>query len=206
MAETVREENLPKKPKRKWLPFGEGVRRGVIVGAFLYFGWLFIIFLTHHFLDATEWSRTLTMYLLSTEKIVNLLTLRGIAVMAFSVAILFPGLWLLGNVPLKTVEDSIAKIWGKVFKKKKEKKFLFCVKLKDKSFFGGYPIGFVMQVVRREDDEINYYFLEKNKIYYHTWWPGLLHLTLPFVAADDVVILNIPVRAVLKIYFSAGAL
>ncbi|MDP2669278.1 MAG: hypothetical protein Q8P07_05620 [bacterium] len=206
MTETVQEENLSKKPKWEWLPFGEGVRKGAIFGAFLYLIWLTVGFFTHHFLDATEWTRTLTIYLLSMERVVSLLTLRGIAVVAFSVAILLPALWLLGHLPLKTVEDSIAKLWRKVFKEKKEKKFLFCIKLKDKSFFGGYPIGFVMQVIRREDDEINYYFLEKNKIYYHTWWPGLLHLTLPFVAADDVVILNMPVRAVLKIYFSAGAL
>lgn len=196
MVETNQNENSPKKPEKwEWLPFGEGVKLGLIRGAFLYIVWIILVFLVNHFLAATEWFRTLAAYLLGMGNIASLLSLRGSVVVAASVAVLLPMLWLAGHIRIKSVEDFLAKIWGKIFRKKKESKFLFCIKLKDKNFFGGYPIGFVTQVV----------WIGEKK-YYHTWWPGILHLTLLFVPAEDVEMCNIPRKEVLKLYMSAGAL
>lgn len=182
--------------KQKILPFWDGVSKGAKLFIFLYIVWLLGVFLKTKFLDSTEWLRITIVYLFDLEALVSSLSLRNYLSIVISIFVFFPGLWLLGHVPLNAVEDYIGSIWRKVFTKKKERKFLFCIKMKDKSFFGGYPIGFVTQIGTKENGEI----------YYHTWWPGLLHLTLPFVPPEDVEVCDTPRKEVLKIYLSGGAL
>ncbi|MDO8523462.1 MAG: hypothetical protein Q7S12_04270 [bacterium] len=180
--------------KFKPLPFWEGFRNGLLLFIFGYIIWLTFYFVETKFLNTTEWLRELIIYFTNLEAIIKSVSLRTFVSAIISLFFLLPVLWLVGHIKIKSVIDHASKVLGRIFRRKKESRFLFCIRMKDKSFFGGYPIGFVTQIIIKKD----------GKKYYHTWWPGLMHWTLPFVPEEDVERCEESVREVLSIYISAG--
>ena len=175
------------------LPPKEGIRKGVIVALFLYVVYVLLAYIVTKFLDATQLLREIIIYLFNLNALVGPGNLENYISIAISIIILLPAFWLLGHVNIKSVMDNFSKIKKKIFKSDEKSKFLFCVRMKDKAFFGGYPIGLVTQIIRKD-----------GKVYYHTWWPGIMHWTLPFVPEEDVVRCEESVSEVLSIYISGG--
>ena len=100
--------------------------------------------------------------------------------------------WLLG---IKSTAG-IKWIFGKILKKKDERKFLFCVRIK--TVLNGYPIGLVSKV---------YFDEEKNKLVYNVVFPNLGGMwTFIGVPAEDTERVTESVEEVLLTSFSAGFL
>jgi len=100
--------------------------------------------------------------------------------------------WILG---IKS-SDGIKWIFGKLLKKKEDRKFLFCVRIK--SVLNGYPIGLVSKV----------YFDEKKEgVVYNIVFPNLGGMwTFIGVPAEDTERAEESVEEVLLTSFSAGFL
>lgn len=100
-------------------------------------------------------------------------------------------IWFLG---IKST-NGIKWVFGKILKKKEERKFLFCVRIK--SVLSGYPVGLVSKV----------YLDEKNKLIYNIVFPNLGGMwTFIGVPAEDTERVSESVEEVLLTSFSAGFL
>ncbi|MEK7502830.1 MAG: hypothetical protein AAB556_00090 [Patescibacteria group bacterium] len=87
-------------------------------------------------------------------------------------------------------------IFGKILKKKDERKFLFCVRIK--SVLNGYPIGIVSKV---------YFDEKKKKVVYNVVFPNLGGMwTFIGVLAEDTERVEESAEDVLNTSFSAGFL
>lgn len=100
--------------------------------------------------------------------------------------------WLLG---IKSTAG-IKWIFGKILKKKEERKFLFCVRIR--SVLNGYPIGLVSKV---------YFDENREKLVYNIVFPNLGGMwTFIAVPAEDTIRAEESVEEVLLTSFSAGFL
>lgn len=100
-------------------------------------------------------------------------------------------IWLLGIKSTAVIKW----FFGKILKKKEERKFLFCVRIK--SVLNGYPVGLVSKV----------YLDEKNKLVYNVVFPNLGGMwTFMGVPAEDAERVEESVEEVLLTSFSAGFL
>ena len=107
------------------------------------------------------------------------------------IAVLF-FIWLLG---IKSTAG-IKWIFGKILKKKDERKFLFCVRIK--SVLNGYPLGLVSKV---------YFDDKREKLVYNVVFPNLGGMwTFIGVPAEDTERAEESVEEVLLTSFSAGFL
>lgn len=101
-------------------------------------------------------------------------------------------IWMLG---LKS-SDGIKWIFGKLLKKKEDRKFLFCVRIPN--VLSGYPVGLVSKV---------YFDKKKDKIVYNIVFPNLGGMwTFICVPAEDTERAEESVEEVLLTSFSAGFL
>lgn len=99
-------------------------------------------------------------------------------------------IWVLG---LKS-STAIKWIFGKLLKKKEDRKFLFCVRIKN--ILNGYPPALVSKV-----------YVEKGKVYYNVVFPNLGGMwTFIGVPAEDTERIEESAEEILITSFSAGFL
>lgn len=182
--------------KFKILPFKEGLRRGIINSIYIFVAWQIYQFAQNEFLDATEWVRELIMYSANLEKFILIpWLLRCISILA-SIFLMLPVYWILGHFEILKIITYISKFIKKIFGWKSETKYLFCVRIKDKSFFGGYPIGLVTQIIHKNE-----------KIFYNICFPNIAGLIImPKVPEEEVEICEESVQEIVALYMSLGAL
>lgn len=109
---------------------------------------------------------------------------------SYLILILF--VWFLGHVKPAAV---LKRLFGALLKKKEERKFLFCVRIK--SILNGYPIGLVSKV----------YLDNENRVVYNVVFPNLGGMwTFPGVPEEDTERIQESVEEILLTSFSAGFL
>ncbi|MEK7559849.1 MAG: hypothetical protein AAB522_00910 [Patescibacteria group bacterium] len=126
------------------------------------------------------------------ERCFNMLGIQSWVLVPISYIIVLVCIWLLG------IKSSVVIKWffTKVFKKKEERKFLFCVRIK--GFLENYPLGLVSKI---------YFDENKNKVVYNIVFPNLGGMwTFISVPAENTERDEMSVEEMLLTSFSGGFL
>src|SRR3989344_1464150 len=123
------------------------------------------------------------------ESVFGLFGIESVVLKPISYAAVLLFVWLLG------VKSTAVIKWffGKILKKKEDRKFLFCVRLKN--VLNGYPRALVSKV-----------FIKEGKVYYNVVFPNLGGMWTFPVPAEDTERAEESVEEVLLTSFSVGFL
>lgn len=125
------------------------------------------------------------------ESILNIIGIDSWIGKPISYLVLLLFVWILGHLKPAAV---VRRLFGTLLRKKEERKFLFCVRLKN--VLNGYPVALVSKV-----------YVEDGKTYYNVVYPNLGGMwTFPGVPAEDTERIRESVEEVLITSFSAGFL